>query len=139
MSALELAKASSGGTGWQAVAVVIGAAGLVVAIVSAVIAGKALQVSRRSTDDVGRSADAAERSAAAAHRSANAEEASAKAGKDLARIEGDRSHDLMAPEISHRFEWERNPRTDRNILFCYLISGSPRDYQVNGWLINAAG
>lgn len=115
----------------------VAVAGVIVAIVSVVAS---IVYSRRNLRQVAGSADDAKRSADASERSAEAADRSARAAEELTRIEADRSHDLMAPTFeAPQFKWERNDRTQRDSLFCYVTSTSPRDYQVSGWLIHDTG
>lgn len=122
----------------------VAVSGVIVAIVSVAASIALSRSSQRqaaaSAADARRSADASERSADASERSAEAAGRSAGAAEDLTRIESDHSHERMAPTFEAlEFKWERHDRTQRDNLFCYVTNGSPRGYQVTGWLINEGG
>ncbi len=59
-----------------------------------------------------------------------AADAAAATAETVARIELDRRHDEMFPDVSVEYRWETNPRTLQGNLFAYVTSRSRRDYRV---------
>jgi hypothetical protein len=108
-------------------------AALIVAIISAVLAGAGLVYNRRSTRASERSADDASRAADAADRSADAAARSADAAAVTAKLDTDRRHSELTPRFRITCE-PSNPGSDTLRLGIYLL-GPPELERLDGLIV----
>lgn len=104
--------------------------GTIIAVGSLAAAAFAAKIARDGRAIMKLAADATVAQAASTADAARAADAAAQAADTVARIEIDRRHDEMYPNVRVTFSWDWNDRTQHHNLFADVVSRSDRDYHV---------